>query len=69
MKTKQSVNYILIAVGILIAMYAKVDEGQHTVVLILGICVLMFGIFRLSQSIPSKNEKDNDFNTDNDDSI
>lgn len=59
MKKKQVINYMLIIIGIVVAMYAKVDSNQNKYILIVGICFLMFGVFRLSQTIPSKKDKDN----------
>ncbi|MFB9052280.1 hypothetical protein ACFFVB_04240 [Formosa undariae] len=64
MKTSQTLNYILIIFGILVAMYAKVNDSENTYLLILGICSLLFGVFKISQTIPSKTEKENDFNTE-----
>lgn len=61
MKFKQGINYILIIIGIIVALYAKIDPNQNKYILIGGICVLMFGIFRLSQSIPSKTDKEDKF--------
>ncbi|MGJ5640885.1 hypothetical protein I3217_02040 [Formosa sp. S-31] len=55
-------NYILIVIGIIVAMFAKIDPNQNKYILIIGICVLMFGIFRLSQSIPSKKNREDEFN-------
>ncbi|WP_066217933.1 hypothetical protein [Formosa haliotis] len=60
MKRSQTVNYILIVIGVLVSMYAKVDANQNTYLLIFGICCLLFGIFRISQTIPSKSEKEDD---------
>ncbi|MDW5288603.1 hypothetical protein [Formosa sp. PL04] len=60
MKSSQTLYYILIIFGILVAMYAKVDDSENTYLLILGICSLMFGIFKISQTIPSKKDAEND---------
>ncbi|WP_233265924.1 hypothetical protein [Formosa sp. L2A11] len=61
MKSSQTLNYILIIFGILIAMYAKVDNAENPYLLILGICSLLFGVFKISQTIPSKKDKDDNF--------
>ncbi|MHA7944385.1 hypothetical protein ACJOV8_015010 [Formosa sp. 3Alg 14/1] len=64
MKTSQSLNYILVVFGILVAMYAKVDDSENTYLLILGICSLLYGAFKISQTIPSKTEKEDEINTE-----
>ncbi|WP_299779468.1 hypothetical protein [uncultured Formosa sp.] len=61
MKSSQTLNYILIIFGILVAMYAKVDDSENTYLLILGICCLLFGVFKISQTIPSKKDQDDNF--------
>ena len=57
------INYLLIFFGAIVAIYAQATEEQNTVILILGIVVLMFGIYRIASTIPSKNVKDEDVNT------
>ncbi|WP_147676627.1 hypothetical protein [Algibacter pacificus] len=57
-------NYILIVVGAIIAMYAKVNDGQNQYILISGIVFLMMGIYRVSRTIPSKKEEDWNNNED-----
>lgn len=52
-------NYILILVGALISIYAKTGVGQNEYLLIGGIAVLMIGIYRISKTIPSKQDADN----------
>ncbi len=57
-------NYILILVGAIVAMYAKVnDANQNQYILIVGIVLLMIGVYRISKTIPSKRDReaDNDF--------
>jgi hypothetical membrane protein len=56
-------NYVLILIGAVIAIYAKTGTEQNEYVLIGGIAVLMIGIYRISKSIPSK--YDDDENTSN----
>lgn len=51
-------NFILILVGASIAIYAQAEEQQNQYILIIGIAVLMFGLFRLSSRIPSKHVND-----------
>ena len=54
-------NYILIAIGAFVALYAESGTGQNEYVLIGGIIILMVGIYRISKTIPSKSD-DNDTN-------
>jgi len=56
-------NYVLILIGAVIAIYAKTGTEQNEYVLIGGLAVLMIGIYRISKSIPSK--YDDDENTSN----
>ena len=51
-------NYILILLGAIIAMYSKVGIDQNQYVLIFGIIILMLGVYRIARTIPSKNDKD-----------
>lgn len=51
-------NYILIVIGAIIAMYAKVNAGQNQYILIAGIVFLMMGIYRVSKTISSKKEEE-----------
>lgn len=50
-------NYLLIVIGASIAIYAKAESAQNTIILIIGIIMLMYGTYSLSSSIPSKKEK------------
>ncbi len=50
-------NYLLIAIGCFVAVYAQSGVEQNTVVLVLGIVILMFGIYRIARNIPSKFDK------------
>ncbi|MCF8273301.1 MAG: hypothetical protein K9I95_05655 [Flavobacteriaceae bacterium] len=54
-------NYILILLGSIVAIYAKSGTNQNEFILIGGIVVLMIGIYRISKTIPSKKDDDNDF--------
>ncbi|UKM64271.1 hypothetical protein GSB9_00818 [Flavobacteriaceae bacterium GSB9] len=53
-------NYILIIIGAFVAIYAKAGARQNQMVLILGIVMLMIGVYRISKSIPSRKSDDND---------
>lgn len=56
-----------IVVGAFIAIYAKAEEQQNTIILIIGIVLLMYGLYRIASRLPSKNKEqndDNDFNNE-----
>ncbi|WP_240491757.1 hypothetical protein [Flavivirga aquatica] len=53
-------NYILIITGAVIAMYAKTGIEQNQYILIGGIIMLMLGVYRISRTIPSKQDKEED---------
>lgn len=68
MKRNKILNYIFIVIGSIVAIYAQADERQNTTILIIGIVLLMLGIYRISSNIPSKfdaNENE-EINTDDD---
>ncbi|MEP1489401.1 MAG: hypothetical protein ABJK28_13340 [Algibacter sp.] len=52
------INYILILVGAFIAMYAKAGADQNQALLVIGIVMLMLGVYRVSRMIPSKNKEE-----------
>lgn len=56
-------NYILILIGAIVAIYAKTGAEQNQTILIAGIVLLMLGVYRVSKSVPSK-EEDSDFAND-----
>lgn len=60
MNISKNINYILIAIGGIIALYAQNQENQNEALLIGGIIVLMIGIYRISKHIPSKKDTDED---------
>lgn len=53
-------NYILILIGAIVAVYSKAGAKQNQYILIGGIIILMIGIYRISKTIPSKQDSDND---------
>lgn len=53
-------NYILIAFGAFLALYATQGTGQNEYILIGGIAMLMMGIYRISKTLPSKHDEEND---------
>lgn len=60
MKNNNFISYILIILGGIIAFYANAEKQQNTIILVVGIILLMYGVFRLTQTIPSKNDKNED---------
>lgn len=57
MTISRLINLICIIAGGIIAIYAQAEEKQNTYLLMGGIVLLMFGIYRTSRNIPSKNDK------------
>jgi len=53
-------NYLLIIIGAIVAMYAKSGIGQNLYILIGGIVLLMVGVYRIAKTIPSKNNQKDD---------
>jgi len=60
MNYSKYLNYLLLIIGSMVAIYAQAGEKQDVVILILGIVILMFGLFRISSSIPSKRNENQD---------
>lgn len=60
MLNSKTFNFILILVGGIIALYAKADEKQEVYLLLIGIMILMFGLYRLSRGISGKYENNKD---------
>ncbi|MEW4922706.1 hypothetical protein [Algibacter sp. 2305UL17-15] len=57
-------NYVLILLGAVVAIYAKAEEHQDQYILISGIVILMIGIYRVSKTIPSRKERDDETDTE-----
>ena len=57
-------NYLLIIIGAVVAIYSKAEAEQNQYVLIGGIVLLMIGIYRISRTIPSKNDANEHFDDD-----
>ncbi|TPV32536.1 hypothetical protein FJ651_13065 [Paucihalobacter ruber] len=53
-------NYLLILVGGLVALYAQAGETQNQYLLIGGVVVLMMGLYRISRNLSSKSESSDD---------
>ena len=65
MINSRTLNFILIMVGSLIAIYANAKKQQEVYILLIGIMILMFGLYRVSRSISDKNLNANeDINLD-----
>lgn len=56
----KNINYFLIVLGALVALYAKAGGAQNQLILIAGIVVLMIGIYRIAKTIPSKKDNNDD---------
>ncbi|WP_372754586.1 hypothetical protein [Mariniflexile sp.] len=57
-------NYIFIILGAAVAIYANADTEQNQYILIGGIVLLMLGIYRISKTIPSRNDESDERNLD-----
>jgi len=58
MKKNHLFSYLLLLIGAVIAIYARAEAAQNTLVLFIGIVFLMYGTYRLSSSIPSKTDNE-----------
>ena len=54
MNISRLINFICILTGGLVALFAQAQAQQNTYLLMGGIVLLMFGIYRSSRNIPSK---------------
>ena len=61
MLNSRKFNFILIFVGGIIALYANAEDDQELYLLLIGIMILMFGLYRLSRGISSKPENKEEF--------
>ena len=61
MFNSRTFNFILILVGGIIALYANSEEKQELYILLIGVMILMFGLYRLSRGISSKPENIEEF--------
>ncbi|APY06965.1 hypothetical protein BWZ20_01035 [Winogradskyella sp. J14-2] len=60
MNFSRIVNAVCVVFGGIVAIYAQAGEKQNTYLLMGGIILLMFGVYRTSRNIPSKYEKQED---------
>ena len=58
MKFSRLINMLLIIFGAFVAIYAKAGEKQNVYILIVGIVLLMLGVYRISRNIPNKNDQE-----------
>ncbi|SDI50723.1 hypothetical protein [Winogradskyella thalassocola] len=58
MNISRLINFICIVVGGAVAFYAQAQQEQNTYILMGGIVLLVFGIYRTSRNIPSKFDKE-----------
>ena len=56
MNYSKYINYLLIIIGCVVAIYAQAGEAQDVVILVLGIIILMFGLYRISSTLSSKKQ-------------
>jgi len=54
MNLSRIINIICIVIGGVIAIYAQAEQEQNVYLLVGGIVLLMFGIYRTSRNVPSK---------------
>ncbi|MBN4057933.1 hypothetical protein JYT34_00650 [Olleya sp. AH-315-K02] len=54
MLNSRTFNFVLILVGGLIALYADAEKQQEVFILLIGIMILMFGLYRLSRGISDR---------------
>ncbi|MDO6597512.1 hypothetical protein Q4512_11345 [Oceanihabitans sp. 2_MG-2023] len=55
-------DYLLVVIGCIVAIYASAESKQNTLILVVGIVVLMFGLFRISRTIPNKKKEEENEN-------
>jgi len=60
MDISRVINFVCIVVGGLVAFYAQAQQEQNIYILLGGIMLLMFGVYRTSRNIPSKHDKPED---------
>ncbi len=62
MLNSRTFNFILILVGGIIALYANAEEEQEVYILLIGIIILMLGLYRLSRGISDRKLNSEDTN-------
>lgn len=69
MNFSKYINYTLLIIGCTVAIYAQAGKEQDVMILIMGIVILMFGLFRITSSIPSKREVEKDSHITHEDDV
>ena len=64
MNLSKIISILLILIGGFIAFYAQAGANQNQYVLVAGIFLLMMGVYRISRNIPSKNEREQQYDKD-----
>lgn len=64
MNLSRLVSVFLIVIGGFVAIYAQAGANQNQYVLVAGIFILMMGVYRISRNIPSKQDRENSKNND-----
>jgi hypothetical protein len=59
MSLSRFISLILIVIGGFIAFYAQAGTNQNQYILVAGIFLLMTGVYRISRTIPSKVDREN----------
>jgi hypothetical protein len=65
MNMSRIINLLLILIGGFIAIYAQAGANQNQYILVAGIFILMMGVYRISRNIPSKQDRENFKNNEN----
>lgn len=60
----RTINYVLIIIGGIVAIYAQAKAEQNQLILIGGIVILMLGVYRISRNIPSKSDQEDEQQND-----
>ena len=53
---KKLIYYVSILIGLLVAIYAQAGADQNVYVLVIGIVLLMFGLYNISTGLSSRKE-------------
>ncbi|MEM9680457.1 MAG: hypothetical protein AAF901_09045 [Bacteroidota bacterium] len=64
MQISRTINYISIIGGGLLALYAQSQEEQNNYLIIAGLVLLVFGIYRTARQVPSKFASDEEVTND-----
>ena len=60
MKYSKKIDYLLALIGCIVALYAQTGVRQNVFLLVLGIVILMYGLFKISLTITPKKDKNED---------